>query len=308
MNCTTWREKIYDYCYELLEDQELLEFREHLTNCGSCKALLTKQRQGLSLLKAWTTSANDGLHNQTMTAIRRLQRLHRLGISAVWAVAASVLILLGVHFIVQDQHQSPDLQNRKDASPLSLAENRDSAPSLQSPSPKLSPQAPMTEQPTLCQNIVEKKSEVKAKEQAITPASAPGSIEPSRSVCQEIVMPESASKHDKQSKAKSAAEAKPDKLAEHGLAANKPLPAKPPMAVPVLAAKDINAFAENKDREARRSFATEAAMAMQEADDATANTEKSFALEAEASPKLEVEEAKGETKAAGAATPGICPR
>ncbi|WP_372370679.1 von Willebrand factor type A domain-containing protein [Candidatus Uabimicrobium sp. HlEnr_7] len=53
MNCGKFHAYIYDYYYDLLENEERNEFEQHLQSCYECKEKFEQQQAGLSLLQAW---------------------------------------------------------------------------------------------------------------------------------------------------------------------------------------------------------------------------------------------------------------
>jgi hypothetical protein len=92
MNCTTWSEKIYDYCYEILEGEELLEFQQHLASCGQCQQWLVRTRKGLCLLQQWQPEmVSDSLLAKTMYRVSLTRK--RIWWIAPWSAAAAVFML-----------------------------------------------------------------------------------------------------------------------------------------------------------------------------------------------------------------------
>lgn len=95
MNCTTWSEKVYDYCYEILEGEELAEFQQHLASCGQCQQLFAHANKGLQLLDKWQPAAISQLANAQLGHIRRRLLLGggRYWRLAPWSAVAATLML-----------------------------------------------------------------------------------------------------------------------------------------------------------------------------------------------------------------------
>lgn len=57
MNCELFHVQVYDYLYELLEDNEKTAFEEHAQRCYSCQEKLQVHRKGIGLLDKWQPEA-----------------------------------------------------------------------------------------------------------------------------------------------------------------------------------------------------------------------------------------------------------
>ncbi len=122
MTCPISPEKTYDYLFDLLDDAERGEVERHVASCDECRRTLAAARHEQELLKHWAAPAPpSGLAERTVSAARAeseqkggraMQPNHVepefrwLGSRRFWAVAAMLLLVLGLGIAAKSWHMT----------------------------------------------------------------------------------------------------------------------------------------------------------------------------------------------------------
>src|SRR5690242_13881211 len=100
LSCETCRAWMLEYLYDLLEGDDAQAFQAHLTGCPACQSELVKAKGQQQLLAAAAKMAFPEVRFTAPPApqppVVLLQRPRRVRPWRRWAVAASVLLALGV--------------------------------------------------------------------------------------------------------------------------------------------------------------------------------------------------------------------
>ena len=103
-NCEHYQAQLLGYLYELLETNDQRALQDHLMQCAACQAALMRAERHKKLLGVAAKAEFPAVRfepppaGQTVPAADAPPELFRLGRKSWlgWAVAASVLLLLGV--------------------------------------------------------------------------------------------------------------------------------------------------------------------------------------------------------------------
>src|SRR5438105_1346031 len=100
--CETYQSQLLDYLYELLEPAEAADMRQHLEQCTACQAALARAQAHQKVLARAAKSRFPAVRFQPPTEVvpspgpAEVVPMRRRGVNwGAWAVAASILLLLG---------------------------------------------------------------------------------------------------------------------------------------------------------------------------------------------------------------------
>ncbi|HEV3116136.1 MAG TPA: alpha-2-macroglobulin family protein, partial [Gemmataceae bacterium] len=101
--CEQYQAQLLAYLYDLLDTDERLALQAHVEQCAACQAAVTQAKAQQQLLAAAAKKEFAGVKfeapaehapAQTTTPVLRIKRVRRA--SSAWAIAASVLVLVGI--------------------------------------------------------------------------------------------------------------------------------------------------------------------------------------------------------------------
>src|SRR5438132_4509889 len=101
--CEQYQAQLLAYLYDLLDADERLALQAHVEQCAACQAAVTQAKAQQQLLAAAAKrefaavkfeAPAEHAPAQTTTPVLRIQRVRRA--SSAWAIAASVLVLIGI--------------------------------------------------------------------------------------------------------------------------------------------------------------------------------------------------------------------